>query len=480
MGVELGGVGETLAAIVVTNEVSKHGGDSHDYSGEQCANCGTALTGPYCHACGQSGHIHRSLLHMFEELLHGLFHFDTKAWRTIPALIFKPGKLTKEYIEGKRTSYVSPLALFLFLIFLMFYVFSWTVNNSADKLMINTPETREELVKEITINETKLNELKKLDGQIANDAEADLEHRNEIRASVTEIRSLRDKLDLLDGKEKSKAELQAELKEVEQLANTIKHSLEQEQVRLASIKSAPQSAPDDRVKEIADSQAKVSSLRQELRFAEADVKYFLKKIAKVEKKEDKEKLKSDIKKNLKSNEADKAQTNLGAASISATSASSSAVTEVESDKGDMSELYDLPYVGNAIAHADKNRELTIYKMKKNAASLAFLLMPLSLPFLWLMFVFKRKFLMFDHAVFSLYSLSFMCILMTSISILSKLGFDGTAGMLFVFIPPIHMYKQLRYAYDLGRLATLWRTFALLLVAMISLSLYAAIITYLSA
>ena len=29
------------------------------------------------------------------------FHFDTKAWRTIPALIFKPGKLTREYIDGK-------------------------------------------------------------------------------------------------------------------------------------------------------------------------------------------------------------------------------------------------------------------------------------------------------------------------------------------------------------------------------------------
>ncbi len=63
---------------------------------------------------------------MFEELLHGIFHFETKAWRTIPALIFTPGKLTRNYIAGQRTRYVSPLALFLFLIFLMFFVFSLT------------------------------------------------------------------------------------------------------------------------------------------------------------------------------------------------------------------------------------------------------------------------------------------------------------------------------------------------------------------
>src|SRR6202453_3520526 len=83
-----------------------------------CANCGTQLNGTYCHACGQAGHRHRSLLHLSEEVLHGVLHFEAKGWRTLPLLIIRPGVLTRRYIDGQRTRYVSPLALFLFCVFL--------------------------------------------------------------------------------------------------------------------------------------------------------------------------------------------------------------------------------------------------------------------------------------------------------------------------------------------------------------------------
>jgi hypothetical protein len=89
-----------------------------------CLNCGTAITGPYCSQCGQATHPHRSLLHMIEEFLHGILHFDTKAWRTLPMLAFRPGTLTRDYVYGKRARYISPLALFLFTVFFMFFVFA--------------------------------------------------------------------------------------------------------------------------------------------------------------------------------------------------------------------------------------------------------------------------------------------------------------------------------------------------------------------
>src|SRR5882757_4805582 len=93
-----------------------------------CRNCGAALSGAYCHACGQAAHIHRSLLHLAEEVLHGVLHFDAKGWRTLPLLLFRPGLLTRRYIDGQRMRYVSPLALFLFTVFLMFFVFSLTTS----------------------------------------------------------------------------------------------------------------------------------------------------------------------------------------------------------------------------------------------------------------------------------------------------------------------------------------------------------------
>ena len=115
------------AAIISDNQPAA---STHEHHGS-CKNCGAALAGKYCHECGQVSHVHRSLFHIAEELLHGLFHFDTKMWRTIPALFFYPGKLTREYIDGKRVRYVAPLPLYLFLIFLMFFVFSMTAQFSG-------------------------------------------------------------------------------------------------------------------------------------------------------------------------------------------------------------------------------------------------------------------------------------------------------------------------------------------------------------
>ena len=89
-----------------------------------CLNCGTALLGSHCHACGQPAHVHRSLSAFFHDLLHGVFHFEGKLWRTLPMLAWRPGRLTREYIDGRRASYVSPIAVFLFVVFLMFAVVS--------------------------------------------------------------------------------------------------------------------------------------------------------------------------------------------------------------------------------------------------------------------------------------------------------------------------------------------------------------------
>lgn len=88
-----------------------------------CLNCGAQLQGAFCHACGQKGHVHRTLSEVLHDLAHGVLHLDGKLWSTLPLLAFKPGKLTREYIDGRRARYVSPMAMFLFSVFLMFAVF---------------------------------------------------------------------------------------------------------------------------------------------------------------------------------------------------------------------------------------------------------------------------------------------------------------------------------------------------------------------
>src|SRR3954468_14377273 len=104
-------------------------GDGHTHE-SNCLHCGTALTGPYCSACGQHAHVHRTLEAFFHDFAHGVLHFEGKIFRTLPLLAWRPGELTRRYIDGQRASFVSPIALFLFCVFFMFGVVGLSSNTT--------------------------------------------------------------------------------------------------------------------------------------------------------------------------------------------------------------------------------------------------------------------------------------------------------------------------------------------------------------
>jgi hypothetical protein len=86
-----------------------------------CANCGTALEGPYCHACGQPAEaFDRSIGSLFAEGIEHLFHADFRLFHTLPLLALKPALLTREYLVGRRYSQTPPLRLFLVVVLLVF------------------------------------------------------------------------------------------------------------------------------------------------------------------------------------------------------------------------------------------------------------------------------------------------------------------------------------------------------------------------
>lgn len=93
--------GLTARAVEPRAGESAHGSD-HGL----CISCGTRLVGEHCHACGQSGHVHRTVGAIGHELAHGVFHFEGKIWRTLPMLAFRPGELTRRYVAGERARFV--------------------------------------------------------------------------------------------------------------------------------------------------------------------------------------------------------------------------------------------------------------------------------------------------------------------------------------------------------------------------------------
>jgi hypothetical protein len=313
--------------------------------GQACGNCHTPINGAFCHSCGQSAHIHHSLLDLFEEALHRIWHFDAKGWRTIPVLLFNPGKLTRLYIEGQRIRYVSPLTLFLFMIFFMFVVFSMT---GVDANLYKDPTSRAK--ERVTL----LKELEQAKTEVAT-AETVLKKHD---ANV-------DKIDLN--------------------ATIIKFKIAEKALNKFDAESQG--------KNVADEPTSASS--------------------------------QDGKSNDK-------KINTGYAPL------------------------DL-----AIRDAFNNPDLALYKIKNTTYKFAFILLPISLPFLWLMFAWRRSIPIYDHAIFSLYSMSFMSILFSLLAVLAHFDCTGLAIALFLLVPPVHMFFQLRGTYQLSNGSALWRTVALL-------------------
>jgi hypothetical protein len=123
-----------------------------------------------------------------------------------------------------------------------------------------------------------------------------------------------------------------------------------------------------------------------------------------------------------------------------------------------------------IDETKSNPKLALYKMQSHAYKYSWALVPISVPFLWLLFPFSRRFHLYDHTVFVTYSLSFMTLLFSAGMIAGALGAEPV-GALMTFVPPIHMYKQLRGAYGISRLGALLRTAGLLVFALTALAIY---------
>ena len=101
-----------------------------------CSNCATELSGPVCHSCGQaSDTFHRPVWDLLLDILDGLFGLEGRLWRTLPPLMFQPGKLTTNYLTGVRARYVMPFRLYLtasVLFFLAFFAVNEGLNTGPE------------------------------------------------------------------------------------------------------------------------------------------------------------------------------------------------------------------------------------------------------------------------------------------------------------------------------------------------------------
>ncbi len=92
-----------------------------------CHNCDTVFdeSDNFCRKCGQENHdLKVPIPHILEEIFEGFTHFDNKFFTTIKSIFSKPGLITKDFLDGKRTRFVAPLRLFFFISATYFFVYS--------------------------------------------------------------------------------------------------------------------------------------------------------------------------------------------------------------------------------------------------------------------------------------------------------------------------------------------------------------------
>ena len=324
-----------LIARALEPQAGEAGPDGHTHE-TNCLNCGAPLTGVYCAACGQKAHIHRSVRAFFQDFVQGLFNFEGKIWRTLPMLAWRPGEMTRRYIAGERARFISPVALYLFTVFIMFAVLNLT-------------------------------------GTLGSGTTTHLQ-------------------------------------------NPLKLDLAEEQAVLVKL----------------EAQRKAGGAGEDL---------------------------ADLDREIAKHKEDIAETQK--------ILSGRVFASGEVDK-------DAPrWVRPMIENVMKNPEAVSRKVQDSASKFSWLLIPISVPFLWLLFPFSRRFNTYDHTVFITYSLSFMMMLVVVGGSLVAAGMVSLASLLF-FAPPFHMYRHLKGAYQLGRTSALLRTTALLAFAFVAATLFFAV------
>lgn len=356
------GIGTVAAGALIAREIERAHADRPAVGhadNEPCANCGAVRAGPYCHRCGQAGHVHRNLYALVHDVAHGVFHFEGRIWHTLPLLAWHPGRLTRRYVDGERAKFVSPMALFLFSVFLMFAVVSNLAGHGR----------RGDLA-----------------GLVADGGELDV-------------------------------------------------AVDKASARMAALRRQRAATRDAAARAAIDAQ--LADAARELTVVER---------------------------------LDKA--GLGSPGREAEGPGRAALSRADVHTG-------WDFLDEAVVNAARNPELLLYKMKSYAYKYSWALIPISLPFIWLLFAFRRDVGLYDHAIFSIYSLSFMSLGVVLLTVASLIGAPtAIVALAAMFVPPIHMYRQLKGAYRLGRFGAGWRTMALLCVTVVTSLLFLTFLFYL--
>lgn len=125
---------------------------------KDCLNCGHTVEDKFCPNCGQENIIVKEdALHMVAHAIADYFHFEHKFFGTLKPLLLKPGQLTKEYVAGKRVSFIHPIRLYIF-ISIVFFI---AIFSGKDSEKHETKQTKTSTTEKDSVANTQIKSLEK-------------------------------------------------------------------------------------------------------------------------------------------------------------------------------------------------------------------------------------------------------------------------------------------------------------------------------
>ena len=135
------------------------------YKGTDCKNCGMKLTGDYCHACGQrADEPRRIVIGLVQDFLVDTLAIDGKLARSIGLLLWRPARLARRYLDGRRVHYSPPFRLYLFASVFFFIAAFWMFDPGRQGASEGPPP---DLSPSILIGEDALREIEARDPEAA-------------------------------------------------------------------------------------------------------------------------------------------------------------------------------------------------------------------------------------------------------------------------------------------------------------------------
>jgi hypothetical protein len=163
-------------AEIENNEASSPNNDNEKHI---CKNCDNEFSGHFCNNCGQSAKdFDRPVSVLIVDAMSNMWAFDTRLWKTLKSIMFKPGEMALDYMAGKRVRYMPPFRLYLFISFIFFLLLRLSTDADTNIKLISIEDKEDSKKEQVVEINPEYVDLAAIQNQINNESKKEISEKD--------------------------------------------------------------------------------------------------------------------------------------------------------------------------------------------------------------------------------------------------------------------------------------------------------------